>query len=108
MKHFRFLTGALFVASLAMTSCAKDDSTIETDLATPRKISLSGEIAQVYQTRVNDAGFCDGDAVGIYIVDYNNSTAGELLDEGNRADNVKHTFDEAAYKWIPTQDIYWK
>ncbi len=108
MKHFRFLTGALFVASLAMTSCTKDDSTIETDLATPRKISLSGEIAQVYQTRVNDAGFCDGDAVGIYIVDYNNSTAGELLDEGNRADNVKHTFDEAAYKWIPTQDIYWK
>ncbi len=92
----------------AMTSCMKDDSAIASDHAASRKISLSGEIQQVYQTRVNDAGFCDGDAVGIYIVDYNGSTAGELLDAGNRADNVKHTFDEAAYKWIPSYDIYWK
>ena len=108
MKQVRILTGVFFVTSLAMTSCAKDDSTIGSDYATSRKISLSGEIQQVYQTRVNDAGFCDGDAVGIYIVDYNGSTAGELLDAGNRADNVKHTFDEAAYKWIPSYDIYWK
>ncbi len=92
----------------AMTSCMKDDSAIASDHAASRKISLSGEIQQVYQTRVNDAGFCDGDAVGIYIVDYNGSTAGELLDAGNRADNVKHIFDEAAYKWIPSYDIYWK
>lgn len=108
MKQVRILAGAFFVTLFAMTSCAKDDSTIGADQAASRKISLSGEIRQVYQTRVNDAGFCDGDAVGIYIVDYNGSTAGELLDAGNRADNVKHTFDEAAYKWIPSYDIYWK
>lgn len=108
MKQSRILTGAFFMTLCAMTSCMKDDSAIASDHAASRKISLSGEIQQVYQTRVNDAGFCDGDAVGIYIVDYNGSTAGELLDAGNRADNVKHTFDEAAYKWIPSYDIYWK
>lgn len=108
MKLFRFLAGAFFVVSIAMTSCMKDEPSVESDLATPRKISLSGEIAQVYRSRVNDAGFCDGDAVGIYIVDYDPMTAGTLLDGGNRADNVKHAFDETAYKWIPTQDIFWK
>lgn len=108
MKQFRLLAGAVFVASFVLTSCMKDESTIESDLAAPRKISFSGEITQVYQTRVNDAGFCDGDAVGIYIVDYDGAKAGDLLDAGNRADNMKHTFDEAAYKWIPTRDIYWK
>lgn len=72
------------------------------------KINLSGEITLVYQTRVNDAGFCDGDQVGIYVVDYNGSTPGPLLDEGNRADNVKLTFDEANFKWNGAYDIYFK
>ena len=108
MKQFRLLAGVVFMTLFVMTSCMKDEAMTENDRATLRKISLSGEITQVYQTRVNDAGFCDGDAVGIYIVDYEGETAGTLLDEGNRADNVKHTFDETAYKWTPTRDIYWK
>lgn len=108
MKPIRFLTGAFFMGSLIMTSCTKDEPAVGFDPANPQKITLSGEITQIYQTRVNDAGFCDGDAVGIYIVDYDGSQAGNLLDAGNRADNVKHTFDEAAFKWIPAQDIYWK
>lgn len=72
------------------------------------KINLSGEISQVYQTRVNDSGFCDGDVVGIYIVDYNNSGAGELLDNGNRGDNVKHTFNESSYRWDSPYDLFFK
>mgnify|MGYP005931101347 CR=1 FL=1 len=106
------ITGWLLCAALSIsfahTSCVKDDTGIDANENTPRKIALTGDIEQVYTTRVSDAGFCDGDAVGIYIVDYSNSTAGALLDAGNRADNVKHTFNEAAYTWIPTQDIYWK
>lgn len=72
------------------------------------KINLSGEISQVYQTRANDSGFCDGDEVGIYVVDYNGTTAGELLDEGNRGDNVRHTFDEANFKWNGAYELYFK
>ena len=34
-----------------------------------QRIELSGEIDQVAVTRVNDGGFCDGDGMGIYIVD---------------------------------------
>lgn len=64
-----------------------------------RPIVLSGEIEQVAVTRVNDNGFCDGDEMGVYIVDYQGSTPGTLQNSGNRGNNVKHTFDEAAYKW---------
>lgn len=73
-----------------------------------RPIVLSGEIEQVAVTRVNDNGFCDGDVMGVYIVDYQGSTPGTLQNSGNRGDNVKHTFDEAAYKWNSAYDVYWK
>ena len=95
-------------ASMLLTSCYTDDEIIEPEMQASPKINLSGEISQVYQTRVNDAGFCDGDEVGIYVVDYNGSTPGELLDEGNRGDNVKHTFDEANFKWNGAYDLYFK
>ena len=71
-------------------------------------ITLSGEINQVSVTRVNDNGFCDGDVMGVYIVDYDGNTPGTLQLSGNRGDNVKHTFDEAAYKWNSAYDLYWK
>lgn len=96
------------MAFMLLTACMEDDLGIEIDHQASRKISLSGEITQLYQTRVNDDGFCDGDEIGVYIVDYDGTTAGELLDNNNRADNIKHTFDEASYKWNAARDIYWK
>ena len=74
----------------------------------PRRIELSGEIDQVAVTRVNDGGFCDGDGMGIYIVDYKAGTPGTLQQSGNRADNVCYTYDEANRKWNSDYDVYWK
>ena len=73
-----------------------------------RRIKLSGEIDQVAVTRVNDGGFCDGDGMGIYIVDYKAGTPGTLQQSGNRADNVCYTYDEANRKWNSDYDVYWK
>ena len=73
-----------------------------------RRIELSGEIDQVAVTRVNDGGFCDGDRMGIYIVDYKADIPGTLQQSGNRADNVCYTYDEANRKWNSDQDVYWK
>lgn len=72
------------------------------------RISLSGEIDQVVKTRVNDNGFCDGDVMGVYIVDFNGNTPGTLQLTGNRGDNVAHTFNETDYSWNSAYDIYWK
>ena len=73
-----------------------------------RRIELSGEIDQVAVTRVNDGGFCNGDGMGIYIVDYKAGTPGTLQQSGNRANNVCYTYDEANRKWNSDYDVYWK
>ena len=73
-----------------------------------QRIELSGEIDQVAVTRVNDGGFCDGDGMGIYIVDYKADIPGTLQQSGNRADNVCYTYDETNCKWNSDQDVYWK
>ena len=94
---------------LALTAC--NDDTFGPNGAqenSGRPIVLAGEIDQVAVTRVNDNGFCDGDEMGVYIVDYQGSTPGTLQNSGNRGTNVKHTFDEAAYKWNSAYDVYWK
>ena len=95
-------------AAMLLTSCFNPEIEFVPETPGDLKINLSGEIAQVYQTRVNDAGFCDGDVVGIYVVDYDGSTPGALLNEGNRGDNVRHTFDEKNYKWNSAYDLYFK
>ncbi|WP_320979526.1 fimbrillin family protein [Bacteroides sp.] len=97
------------VSMLALSSCT-DNETPEGVLQGQGSgiISLSGEIDQVAVTRVNDNGFCDGDIMGVYVVDYNGNIPGTLQTNSNRGTNVPHTFDEAAYKWNSAYDIYWK
>ncbi len=108
MKTSRHIIGALALMSLA--SCALDEPGFDpvVEDADRKPIVISGSISQEYATRANDEGFCNGDVVGIYVVDYDGSTPGVLQNEGNRADNVRFTFDEAAYKWNPAYEIYWK
>ena len=71
-------------------------------------IALSGTIVQDGKSRVDDGGFCDGDVIGVYIVDYEGENAGELLSAGNRATNARFVYDEAANRWSSAYDIYWK
>lgn len=96
----------------AMASCAIDNgATMDSseEYSGNGKINLSGEISQLYQTRANDSGFCDQDEIGIYVVDFDaEGKAQSLATTGNRADNLKHIFDEASYKWNPLHEIYWK
>lgn len=107
-KSTHFITAAAILLGLAACSLEEDNFRPEPGNEEPGLIVLSGEISQIYQTRANDSGFADKDEIGVYIVDYNGNNAGTLKNNGNRADNVKFTFDESAYKWTPVRDIYWK
>lgn len=99
----------LALPTLMLTACDDDFAGANGEkLGQQQPIMLSGEIEQVAVTRVNDNGFCDGDVMGVYIVDYEGSTPGTLQNSGNRGTNVRHTFDEANYKWNSAYDIYWK
>lgn len=71
-------------------------------------VALGGHIDQEYVTRAGQDGFADGDKIGTYIVDYVDGAPGELLLEGNRADNLYYTYNEAGNRWIPSYDVYYK
>ena len=102
------IIAGMSLAACIMTACQDEEVVKGFDAEGRHPISLSGEIDQLATTRVNDNGFCDGDVMGVYIVDYIGSTPGTLTANGNRGNNVQHTFDEAAYKWNSAYDIYWK
>ena len=107
----KYIYPAILAAALPLlAACTLNDPVTETGGIdySRQLISLGGEIDQVYLTRADDSGFADKDQIGVYIVDYKDGAAGTLQSSGNRADNVKHTFDEASYKWNSARDIYWK
>lgn len=109
MKSVVRLIGVAALGVVAVTSCSTDDVAFNVASEDPSlKINLAGEITQVYNSRVNDNGFCDGDKVGIYVVDYEGDKAGTLKPKGNRADNVGHTFNEAAGVWDAAYDLYFR
>ena len=97
------------VALVAMlfTGCS-DDFFGSSEQHDSNRIQLSGDIDQLAVTRVNDNGFCNGDVMGVYIVDYEGNNPGTLKVSGNRGDNVRHTFDEPNYKWNSAYDLFWK
>lgn len=106
MNNWKAFSGML-VGACFLCAC-HDEEFVGPDAGLGKVIALSGEINQEMVSRVDDGGFCDQDVMGVYIVDYDGTNPGELLDAGNRATNVRFTFDEAAYRWNGAYDIYWK
>ena len=111
MKNKLSLLLGIALAALS-TSCTQD---VEVVVPQPKPdgaiaINVSGSITQTYTTRVDDGGFCDGDQIGLFGVNYtdNNSTAGTLVDDGNQVDNARYTYDEANHTWTSSGNIYYK
>lgn len=99
----------LMIASL-LISCGSDDEPQPpapkpepekpiVDARIPIRLSLN------MGTRATDASFETGDAVGLYVVNYNGATAGSLTLSGNHVNNMRFVFSTA---WTPDQPIYWK
>lgn len=89
-----------------MVSCSDETGLfVGSDGNLPISISAEYPVKGV-STRATDNGFQDGDAVGLFVVDYHSDgTPGELLMKGNRADNVRFDFNGAA--WTANYQIYW-
>ena len=109
----RDLLHLLCCSALLFAGCAQDFDEPIPSVPTPDgliAININGSIDQTYTTRVDDGGFCDGDQIGLFGVNYtdNNSVAGELLDEGNQVDNARYTFDEASWTWKSQGNVYYK
>ena len=106
----KLLNFSIVAMLLAVTSCIAPDI----DLVTPNldvdglyKVQIENNIDQQDATRVDDSGFCTGDVVGLYLVNYEGEQPGNLLVEDNQADNVKFTLGEDG-SWVSEYDIYYK
>lgn len=91
---------------LLFVGCVRE--TLRQDSLGETTIRLSGNVTQSYQTKADAAGFADGDRIGVYVVDYNGNEAGELRNDGNRADNVWFEFSAGSGSWTSAHDICWK
>lgn len=99
------LLGTLFLFSL--WGCVNDPYEVNPLQVSRSEVNISGSIYQKH-TRATAEGFVDGDAVGIYVVNYSNSVPGTLLDKGNQANHVKYVFNELENKWVPEYKVYYK
>ena len=90
-------------------SCSREEFEVPSYSAPSEKyeVKLFNEISQLTKTRINDEGFCDGDAVGVYVVNYQDGVPRTLALSGNQADNVKYVLNESTNVWIPTNPVYY-
>lgn len=71
------------------------------------KVEIYSEINQQPASKVTTDGFCVGDEVGVYLVNYEGEKPGTLMLEDNQADNVKFAYDENG-KWVPEYEVSYK
>ena len=95
--------------SLLLTACMDLNEGVNGGGGSAIPVNVDGGIRQT-QTRATVDGFVDGDAVGIYVVNYleDNEAAGTLQDSGNQADYVRYTYSESEHKWNPSKKVYYK
>lgn len=97
------------VALVLMQGCSFEEMKVEPDVPQSEtyKVQIYGDIHQQPATKVTTDGFCTGDEVGVYLVNYDGETPGILKLEDNQADNVKFHYDENG-EWVSEYDIYYK
>jgi hypothetical protein len=101
------------MAATALTlvqGCSFEEIGVEPDApqSETHKVQIYSEIHQQPASKVAvDEGFCTGDVVGVYLVNYDGATPGTLKVEDNQADNVKFSFNENG-EWVSEYDIYYK
>lgn len=97
------------IAALALQGCSFEEPGMEpeTPQGKPFKVSIYNDIFQQPATKVTTDGFCTGDEVGLYIVNYDGETPGTLKQEDNQADNVRFSYSESG-DWVSDYDIYYK
>ena len=102
----KLLLGLLCTLLFAV-GCVSDPITVTVPQNDNLEINLSGSIDQTPVSRVNDEGFCDGDGIGVYVVNYQDGVPGTLLNEGNQVDNVRYVYNESENKWTPDYPVYY-
>ena len=103
MKRYAYI----FVSGLLMAACSEDIATKITTVDGRTPINIESAYPVAGNTRATiDNGFVEGDAVGIFVADYNNEgNPTTPVMKGDRAGNVKFTYNGS--KWTANYQMYW-
>ena len=96
-------------ALLFTQACSFEEIKVKPDLPqeSTYKVQIHADIHQQPATKVTTDGFCTGDEVGVYLVNYDGDTPGTLKLEDNQADNVRFSYNENG-DWVSEYDIFYK
>ena len=90
-----------YLSCILLVSCSSVELPIDDQQPDKNLICFRAKINQFYTRRVENNGFSDGDAIGIYVVNYKDGEPGRLLSGGNHVDNLRYTFNASDYRWNP-------
>ena len=92
------------LVAMMLCSCSKSGNNEKIPLPVkPTEIPIN--VSMGVWTRATDTSYESGDKVGIYVINYDGSTAGTLQSSGNHVDNMRFSYTT---KWTPDTEIYWK
>jgi hypothetical protein len=101
----RLVTSVMTAAVLCLAACSDETADLLTKSDMPIEISSTYPVNGT-STRATDNGFVADDAVGIFVVDYDqDGQPGMLSLKGNRGNNVKFTYDGS--RWTANYQLYW-
>ena len=105
----KLLLSAATIALILLHGCSLEEMKVTPSLTTadPYKVQIHSDIFQQPATKVTTDGFCTGDEVGVYLVNYDGETPGSLKLDGNQADNVKFQYNENG-EWVSVYDVFYK
>lgn len=103
MKAYNIIAA---LSAIVLGSCS-DELTLP---AAEAPVSAPIRLAAAYPTlsRASDAGFDDGDRMGVYVLDYDGDRVQDMTDPAVRARNILFRFNGADNSWNGATDIYWR
>ena len=107
MRKHRLLRLIPFAIATVLAGCNPFDDFEQSSTDGKLEVQIAGNIV-TSTTRANTEGFVDGDAVGLYVVNYKGDVPGELLDEGNQIDHAQYTYSLEKNQWVPMGTYYYK
>lgn len=105
-RLIKFMSAAVLIA---LQGCSIEEMKVEHERPQEDtfKVQIYSDIWQQPATKVTTDGFCTGDEVGVYIVNYDGETPGTLKLVDNQADNVRFKYNENG-EWVSDYDVYYK
>ncbi len=101
----KYLFSSLVILGMMLSACSSDEVADGEPLPDDMQ-EVTGRPIRI-GTRAHDAGFHDGDRVGVYVVNSKDGERMPLTTSGNHANNQPFEFHEESLVWSSHSPIYW-